>query len=103
MKKIINFKLYDENTAIKIAECSKTDLLDNIVEFKDSLYKTKKWNYFICGFWYNVLKEFWRLEEYIKVMEIPEVFEWYEEKQEFFNEKEKGKFLKEFNGMIIEG
>jgi hypothetical protein len=42
MKKLINMKLYSEQESEIITECSKSDPISDIMEFKETLFKTKK-------------------------------------------------------------
>jgi len=103
MKKLINMKLYSEQEAENITECLKIDPITDITEFRETLFKTKKWNYFLVIF--KRLKSENKksnIKEDIKVIELFNIFKWFEKNEEYFSDYNKWKFYHHFKEIIIE-
>lgn len=104
MEKIINGKIYDTTKADEIVKTSTFSFFLAKEERTEILYKTKKWEYFLYSYIINAVsrEENWRLWENIKSINLVQILDWYEKKQNDFLEDEKKKFLKEFSKFFVE-
>jgi hypothetical protein len=73
------------------------------MEFKETLFKTKKWNYFLVIFKRlksdNVKPN---IKEDIKTIELFDIFKWFDKNEEYFSDYNKWKFYHHFKDMISE-
>ncbi len=108
MKKIINGKLYNTDTARFVAKCDYLTGSD-FRYFEESLYITKKWQYFIQ--W-----EGWPMTKYcvrfgssmnwssdIFLVNKKEIFDWLEENNNYFYKEDIEKVLLELWDEVEEG
>ena len=108
MKKIVEGKLYNTDTAKFIGKCDYLTWSD-FRYFEESLYLTKKWQYFI--YW-----EGWPMTKYgnsewnsifwgedILLVNNKEIFEWLEENNNYFYKEDKDKILSTLSDEIEEG
>lgn len=110
MKKIINGKLYNTETAKYITDFWNGLSCSDFRYFQETLYKTKKWQYFLCIEWWPMSKysfsewsnTYWDMN--IKLVNKEEIFNWFEDEEntQYIWKRSTELFLKEFSTEIEE-
>ena len=108
MKKVIDWKLYDTDKSDLVCSIWNWFSCSGFRYFKETLYKSKKWQYFL-------LKEWWPLSKYsytewtnkygdsdIEIINFEELLKWFEENYKYFWKTSIDDFLKEFWENIVE-
>lgn len=102
MEKIIKWKIYNTEKSALITNCWIHNLELNLDELNEILYKTKSWEYFLYTYTCNIINGENKLWENLKIVDIFQIMQWYEKRQQYFDESEKKKFFIEFWRFFLE-
>lgn len=109
MKKVINWKVYNTETAEYIWWCSNWLSCSDFKHWEEKLFKTKKWQHFIYWSWWPLskysLKE-WNTTSWIddiKLVDKDEILNWLEYNSEYFWKDSINKIIEKLWDNIEEG
>ena len=84
MKQVIDWKLYDtEDSECVLSAWFPLDYCLKFKYFKESLYKSKEWQYFLLVEWHP-LSKYGRLISEIEIMSLEDVLNWFEKNYNHF-------------------
>lgn len=108
MKKIIGWKVYNTETSEEIVQIWNWLSSSDFKHFEETLYKTKKWQYFLLKNWWPLSKywysewnnRYWDID--IEILDFEQILKWFEESYKYFWKSSINSFFKEFWDQIDE-